>query len=261
MTTAKDRNGIYGPNTHVWTPQDFERIERGAFRHALVRTDVAKEALYDLRHQGIEIVHQLPDHWASDPHDSPTAGFLRLMEALEGRAEKGEPAVPDNEQNLQARLSYWHAEQWTRYYRALWALWKWHDPAQHTPIIYPAVSPNDPVSVLVWASITTYNPEWLWQYGAHCYWQNNDQLQTQLDRLHYIANVAPLPHGAIHVLEYANTDPNVPEEEKARQYVRFLTEVPEEVLDCYLFMLGGTPEWAAYFPSDVVLDALASLPE
>lgn len=259
MTTAAERNGIYAPNTHIWTPSDRGRLESGGFRHALVRTDTDLREAGTLRARGLSIVHQLPDYWAANPHDNPHPGFLTLVDNLEGRAVDGEPAVADNEWNLRAPLSRWHAEQAARYYRAVWGLFKWHDPGQHTPLIYPALSPHVPESLYLWEGVEDLEADYYWPLGVHCYWQTDHQLTLCLARLELYAKLSPSLDPRIYVLEYANTDSTVPEEEKARQYVRFLTEAPASVVACYLFMLGGTPEWSAYFPSDVVLDALASL--
>ena len=261
MTSPTSRNGIYGPNTPHWSTQDWERIARGGFRRLLVRTDVSPRMAEAARAKGLSLVHQFPDRWALGPGLIPSGTLVVSGELANERWAPGEPWVLDNEPNLLSRLSRWHAEQWVRYYRALWAYWQWVFPAQEHRLIHPALSPNVIESLELWENVIDFRAEWVWPLGVHCYWQDEAGLKRELDRLALYADVASITGGEIYVLEYANTNPTATEEDKAAQYVRFLTEVPDVVVACYLFILGGTEDWKAFWPSDTILDALAGLPE
>lgn len=271
------RIGAHMPNAHI-TPDDLCAFRIGGFEAAkLMYTDGTKHTPQDvMRLRALGVKHflvRLPDSVAPDGRWKGDEEWAE--ECITAIHAFGDVGVTDFQLDCEPNLT-WHPLN----NRKVAEAWRWLT-GQVVGMIRTAPGVNDNVRLglapLAWNDKTythvenTWIPEQLqiahlfdficihsyWQdgqyfnhppYGGNCT-EWHDKLMAGVD-LPYV------------VTEWANTseDPLI-EMLRTKQYPAWLRWIATKpyVEGTYLWILGGTPDWAAHFPTDKVLRAIGTV--
>lgn len=253
-------SGIYGANVPSWPERLWRLVGIGEFNWAVVRTDCNPTVARRLRDAGIEVILQLPDGFNRDPHQNPAAWVERCRHAAIEFGEFSHIICLDNEPNLcQGGSGSWYAEQFCRWYRAVLALWRFHDPGGKWTVLFPALSPGTQLHPKLWLDINVENVRESDALASHSYWPGSiPPGVSNLDIFHVVIHDLA-PNKDIYILEYGSPSTVVSDEAKAEGYVQFLRRLPPYVKSACMFILGGTPEWHDWFLTDTIARRLGAI--
>jgi len=253
----KLQHGIYGANVPWWDEHHFGLIERGGFTSVIVRTDTSPDVARRLYDAGYRVIIQTLEDFAGNCWANPWACALKYFNRASPFAPFSNTLIIENEPNIQVgRDTWWYAQQFTRYIRAVWAFFKWLDPASHWKLVSPAIAPRISPDSFDWYR-TAFEVFNFFDYiGVHCYWQDDWQRENlrwgkQYEFLHEL-----FPAKKIIISEYGNSLPEASWEKRADDYVKFLSNLPEYVDCAFLFILGGTQDWNIFHLNEGIADKL-----
>lgn len=256
----RTKSGIYCPNTNRWTDEEKHLITLGNFTWAVCRTDCSVSDVTWLKHQGIEIIMQLPDFFADHCHFDPGTRALLVYRELRPFTPLSHYAVLDNEPNLhQDRCRDWFAEQFCRWYRSVVATFRFYDPGSMWKLIFPGLCLSEERNWRYWLQINQENIRESYAVGMHPYWQGSRQM---VDRLQLLGSpkLSYLTLGrSLFCLEYGNSLPGCGETEKITQYTTFINALPEIVTCANLFIAGGTEDWRHFWLTPNIATALSEI--
>lgn len=258
--SVRETLGLYGPNTTTWGSNTYHHIERAGVRWVVWRTDADQSAPRQLERMGLHVLAQAPDAFGSNPWLAPAARAQELLTLIRARCPVGTPVVVDNEPQVHPRAaSLWHAEQYTRYLRALHATWRWLDPASHYPLISPALACGPDRNGVLWHGIAREPETEADGVALHAYWQTRDTIDDSDFGAPWELLPPPSRNRPLYVLEYGQTAPEGSHQDYLAQYETWLRALPATVQCACLFILDGTPDWQRFAIAEPVLDWLAHL--
>jgi len=253
----KAQHGIYGANSPWWDEHLFGLIERGGFSSIIVRTDTSPDVARRLYDAGYKIIIQTIENFAGNCWANPYDCALKYFHRATPFAAFSNVLIIENEPNISlGRHTWWFAQQFTRYIRAVWAVFKWLDPGSHWTLVSPAMAVPLDRDPFEWYRTSQHALELFDIIGVHCYWQYDWQRESadwgkQYEALHDI-----FPNKKIMITEYGNSLPEASWEKRADDYVKFLSDLPDYVESAYLFILGGTQNWNIFHLNEAIADRL-----
>jgi len=256
----RSKSGVYGANITHWQNSHWELLDQGRFTWAIVRSDCDPDIARACHQRDIQVIVQFPDRFnAGDiPHPEEYAEdcILKLHEF----AEHSSIAILDNEPNLSAeRCSRWWAEEYTRWYRALVACFRYHDRECHWKLVMPAMTGTARYNPLDWIRINRENFDESDSISAHCYWQTPTQMTFRNYGGYHRLLHQYYPVKRIFITEYGNSNPEASPTDRASQYPAYLVTLPDYVTAAFVFILGGTPEWSLFHLTPEIARALGDL--
>ena len=255
-----DRNGIYMPNRSGVTSHDRDLLDKARFRWAVVRTDSTFLIARLCQKQGMKVIVQCPDHWNKDPFADPIAWAKECLKAAKPFAEFSNIICLDNEPNLAGiHGGRWFAEEWTRWYRAMAAYFRYIDKRCHWRLVYPAICQPDSQLGDDWLEVGIENQKESEFVGAHVYWPGHEAYQDGSALRQIDAYLVHHPAPNILVLEYGDGDFRTPDGVEADDYADFVKAAPDQVKACCKFILSGTAEWEDFVLTDLQAERLGQL--
>jgi len=242
-----DHHGAYGSNTWLWDTTDYWKLDVAKFKWAVVRLDTTPEVCQALASRGVKIILQAPDIFNKGMVD-PGIYARNVWEKAWLRARWARYIVLDNEPNLYIdRASRWWAEQYTRWYRAVMATFRYYDSYTcHFRIIHPAFVSHEAHNFETWLAITQENQIESDAVSAHCYWEQHD-LMTDLEfGGSWLRVKGQYPHKPLFITEFCPAIPGLSPQEKAQEIGLYLNFTTEDVVAVCYFILGGTKDWEKY---------------
>src|SRR5574341_1577613 len=258
--SLRDKLGLYGPNKSKWTEEVYDAIMRSGVSWVVWRTDADPVAPMRLYRMGKSVVAQAVDMFSGDPWKRPEDVVGYVKSRVVRVCPPGTPLVLDNEPNQFAEHSGpWYAEQYTRFLRAVYALWRWQGFGGDYPLVFPALMPGPDRATDVWLAIAREDLNESDYVGLHAYWQRADLIDSYVwGRPWSRVELDGVP-GPCLVLEYGNTLPNGGHAAHLAEYETWLRTLPDRVQAACLFILDPTPDWSHLAVTPEVIDWLAAL--
>jgi hypothetical protein len=258
--SLRDVLGLYGPNKPTWTEEAKTDILNSRVSWVVWRTDSDPSAPQWAFEHGLNVIAQDSDGFNGDPYLDPVDQVADAFAFISKHCPPGTLFVPDNEPNLHPKTATaWHAEQWTRYFRAYMAYWRYLDPGGRYPLITPALSVGPDRNGALWHQTQNENLLEADGVGLHAYWQLPEQITDEA----FGAPWELLPNHAVtdptYVLEYGNTLPGLTHADTLDQYTAFLRELPASVKCAALFGVDLTDDWIRFRITRDVIEWLAQL--
>jgi len=253
----KAKHGVYGANVPWWDERHFGLIERGGFTSVIVRTDTSPDVARRLYDAGYRVIVQTIEDFAGNCWANPYDCALKYFHRAAPFASYSNMLVIENEPNLfLGRHTRWFAEQFTRYIRAVWSIFKWLDPGSHWKLISPAMAVPLDRDPHIWYSIARDTLELFNYIGCHCYWQAAWQRDSNDWGRQYLMLHDLFPNKEIIITEYGNSNPAASWEKRASDYIAFLEKLPDYVESAHVFILGGAEDWNMFHLNEALCDKL-----
>lgn len=254
------KSGIYGANVPSWAESHFELVKKGKFQWAVIRSDSLPSNAAKLRQLDIEIVMQFPDTFDCGSFPPPGDLGREMVNALRPFAAFSRIVCLDNEPNWAiARSSNWYAEEFTRWYRALAASFRYWDRACHWQLVFPALIGHPERNFEYWLHISKENIVESEYTAVHCYWATDIDMFRKLHGRLYQSYHEAYPTKRLMILEYNSCKPGVTEDELCHQLPEYLRSLPDYVQCACYFILGGTEEWQKFFLTPRVAETLGRM--
>jgi len=260
METRLAKSGIYGANIPWWDDSLFELVGEGRFKWAVVRTDTSPVMAQRLFYQGLDVVMQFPDTFNRWALPSPGEAARAMLNTLRPFTPFSKIVCLDNEPNLEIdRSSNWYAEEFTRWYRALVAAFRYYDRLCHWQPVFPAIIGHPQRNYDYWLGVNKENILESEYVAVHCYWDRAWHMTEYEHGGLYLRYHGWYPEKKLLILEYNSCKPDVTEAELCQQLPQYLVGLPDYVLCACYFILGGTPEWNKFWLTPAVAKALGGV--
>jgi hypothetical protein len=209
---------------------------------------------------GIRVIMQLPDLFNHDPWHDPNSWARECHVVLAPFAPYSDLVCLDNEPNLYLDGSnWWWAGEYTRWFRAVAASFRYWDKACHWKLVFPALCGNPKRNFDGWLKENAENIRECEYTAVHCYWQNKEQLVQEPYGLGYLAYHRAYPDRPLLMLEYGNSADWAGDKEKCAEYPAYVASLPDYVKAACAFILGGTEDWKQFHLTIAQADALGRL--
>ncbi len=250
--------GIYGPNRPLWDDADYAAIAESGVRHVLARGDCHQVVFDRLADLGVEVYLQVPDFFARHVWAAPGSRAEQLFVTARERLPRGGWVILDNEPDLgHGDEAQWHAEQWCRWYRALYNTFRFYDHEGRYRLITPALTAPLYTPQRDWWRVGAENVAGHAGIGVHIYWSDYTigDLDAQLAIMGELnAEDLEVPH---YILEFGSSATAYDWAGRRREYAAFSKLVGDYAAVGFAFILNPTPDWAPYAISGEQLVELA----
>ena len=252
-----NQSGVYGANIPVWTDDLWRLVDLGGFQWMVVRSDVGPGEARLASERGIEVLLQFPDHFNKHPWSHPGQYAVEAFRKAQAFKPFARYIILDNEPNLYPeRAGQWYAEQFTRWFRAVVAVFRFFDHESYWRILFPGLCFLPDRNPELWLRINAENLRETWGVCSHDIWQSWGQLyDPHFGKAHDLV-WSIYPPARVFITEYANSLPGLSENDKATQYCHFLSTLPRNVQCACLFILGGTEDWRDFWLTEGVARVL-----
>lgn len=251
--------GIYGPNRPQWDDADYDAIAAAGVRHVLARSDCDREVFEELVGLGVEVYVQVTDYFARFSWLPPGARADELYFSIRQKLPHGGYVILDNEPDLgHGHQAQWYAEQWCRWYRALYNEFRFWDHEGRYRLIMPGLTAPLDEARLAWWMVGAENVAGHTGVGIHVYWGEHQLADFEEQRemtftLREMAGRLPL-----YCLEFGSPASAGDWERRVREYAYFGRFFTPTVAVGFPFILNPTPDWSPYAISGKQLVELAA---
>lgn len=256
------RNGIYMPNAQAIPADAIRRYHQAKFTWAVVRTDSHPDIARFASQRGARVIMQAPDCYNRYPPPSPWRHAQNILEALMPYIPYSDIVCLDNEPNLGAVTgTQWHAEQFTRWYRALVATFRFIDTHCRWRLAMPAIC--HPFTADARAFLTVGKENFLESefISVHVYWNGHGHFVAGAPQETIQPYLDLYPAYPLLITEYGDADPTTPDHQEAQDYYNFVLLQPDRVLASCKFILHGTQDWQHFYLTDMQAQKLGTLPD
>jgi len=257
-----EKSGIYGSNVGIWSDRDKKLFKLGRFKWAVVRTDTSETMADFCRSLGATVIMQFPDVFNTGRWPDPGDYARHCIEVLSRFVRFSDIVALDNEPNVHpAKCGRWYAEEFCRWYRAVVACFRYHDPGSYWKLLFPPLCPLPWHNPGLWWEINYENVIESDGVALHTYWQT----YSQFDDLNFGENYRTLPgyiqEKGVYILEYGSAPNDLDEEDRIEMYPQFIKRLPNYIKCACAFILGGTHHWRDWWITGRIALALRGLKE